>query len=779
MAKDIYIRCDFFCTMQQTDTLPNEELLALITATEDLVFLMSSSGEILNVWISNEDQLFIPRHELIGKTLYEVKPAEEAGKMSDAIAAVMNGEPVAYVEYPSPVDTTQYFQARFKLLHPESEKIVVSVRDISAQKAEQDAVKRNEAKYYKLIQNSQDLITVLDRNGIIIFDSFSVFSPFGFNEKLEGRCVFDFIHPDDVNDARETFARAIQKCGTYGPFEFRFITTDNNYRYIEVIGNNLFHESGINGYVLNSRDVTERRKMEENLAQTNARLNTILESTDSVIFAVDNQLRYIAFNQQHKQVIKQLYDAEINIGDLCLLKGNANADADSQWLRPHIEKALNGEQFSEQYETKLLNGNLLITDVSFNPIHDGQGKITGVAVSYKDITQQVIINRELEKAKNEAEDAARAKSDFLSNMSHEIRTPINAIMGMTDLLLERIHDNESLEYLRSIKYSSDNLLVVINDILDFSKIEAGKVNLEYIDFNLYESLGAISRIFGLKAGEKDLAYECAIDPQVPRFVKGDPYRLNQILLNLIGNAIKFTSKGHVKLQVHIQNETTDKLLIEFVISDTGIGIPEDKIATIFESFTQAYTDITRRFGGTGLGLAITQKLTALMGGNIAIESKLNSGSTFTVTLPFGKTAATEIPHQDKQTTKERDLSHTRVLIVEDNPLNQLVIKHILSSWKAEFEVASNGQEAINLLTQEDFDIVLMDLQMPEMSGYEATQLIRSKNSPVRNPLVPIIAITADAFAETRRRVLEKGMNDFISKPFEKDELYSKIVRLCK
>jgi len=775
----MYIRTDFYCIMHSTDTLPNEELLALIAATEDLVFLLSSNGEILNVWVSNEDQMFMPRHELIGKTLFEIKPPKEAGQMAEAIAAVMGGVPVAYVEYASPIDPSRYFQARFKLLHPESGKIVASVRDISVQKAEQDTIKRNEEKYYKLIQNSHDLITVLDKNGFVIFDSFSVFSPFGFNEKLEGRCVFDFIHPEDVDAARETFASAIQKCGTYGPFEFRFSTADKNYRYVEVIGNNLFHEPGINGYVLNSRDVTERKKMQENLALTNARLNTILESTDSVIFAVDHELHYIAFNQRHKQAIKHLYDTDIHLGDSCLLQQNPYASAHSEWLKPKVERALNGEQFSEQYETTTRYGNLLITDVSFNPIRDALGVITGVAISYKDITQQVIINRELQHAMNEAEDAARAKSDFLSNMSHEIRTPINAIMGMTDFLLERTHDSESLEYLRSIKYSSDNLLVVINDILDFSKIEAGKVNLEHIDFNLYESMAAISRIFGLKAGEKELAYECVISPQVPRIVKGDPYRLNQILLNLIGNAVKFTSKGFVNLGVNVKSENDQQLLIEFVVRDTGIGIPDDKMATIFESFTQAYTDTTRKFGGTGLGLAITQKLTALMGGTIGIESKLNSGSTFTVALPFGKTTATEIPRPDAQTMKERDLSNTRVLIVEDNPLNQLVIKHILSSWKAEYEVAANGQEALDLLTAEDFDIVLMDLQMPEMSGYEATQHIRSKNTIVRNPLIPIIAITADAFAETRRRVLENGMNDFISKPFEKDELYTKIVRLCK
>jgi PAS domain S-box-containing protein len=765
--------------VHQPNTLPQEDLQALITALEDIVFLLDNKGAFLNVWVSDERKLFMPREDFIGKTIFDIKPEIQAKLELDAIDKVLNGEPFIDIEYSSPYDETQHFAARFKRLSGNADKVVVSIRDISRQKAEQDAIKRNEEKYLKLIQNSQDVITVIDAEGKVLFDSFSVYTQFGYKEKIEGKSVFSFVHPEDQQLAKEVFANAMKTEGISGPFEFRFITADGSYRYVECLGNNLFHEPGINGYVINSRDITDRRNIEVNLAMTNARLNTIIESTDAIIFAVDTNLNYIAFNQRHKATIKQLYGTDIEIGQHALVYTTDAATNDREWLKPNLLRALNGEQFSLPYEVKSGDAIVMVNDISFNPIVDKTGVVTGVAVFAKDVTQIVQISREYEKAKNEAEAAARAKSEFLSNMSHEIRTPINAIMGMTDLLLEQVNEPEALEYLRSIKYSSDNLLVIINDILDFSKIEAGKVNLEKIDFNLYERLDAVTRIFSIKAKEKGLTFDCSISENVPRFVKGDPYRLNQILLNLIGNAIKFTQKGSIELKVKNASETTHQVKLEFVVQDTGIGIPEDKIGFIFESFNQAYTDITRRFGGTGLGLAITQKLTHLMGGSISVQSKQNIGSTFTVTLSFEKTNIVEDDRLQSHSEQSRDLRNKRILIVEDNSLNQMVLKHILASWHATFEVAENGTEAIALLADHDFDIVLMDLQMPEMSGYEATQFIRNKNTPVRNPLIPIIAITADAFPETRRRVLETGMNDFVSKPFEKDELYNKIMRLCK
>ncbi|MES2689906.1 MAG: response regulator, partial [Bacteroidota bacterium] len=381
------------------------------------------------------------------------------------------------------------------------------------------------------------------------------------------------------------------------------------------------------------------------------------------------------------------------------------------------------------------------------------------------------------KARNEALKAAQVKSDFLSNMSHEIRTPMNAIIGITDLLLDRITDDTQRDYLNSIKYSADNLLVIINDILDFSKIEAGKIVIENIPFGLHENLEEISKAFRYQAEEKDLELIVNIGENVPKMIMGDPYRLNQILFNLVGNAIKFTSEGTVTIEVKVKQQVNDRYLLFFGVSDTGIGISDDKINTIFESFTQAYTDTSRKFGGTGLGLAITKNLVELQNGYLGLKSTLKRGSTFYFEIAYTEAKNLQPKATGNNTNRFiNSLKGYKVLLVEDNTMNQLVAQQILLKWNAEVSIAETGVEALKYLTSEKFDVVLMDLQMPEMSGYEATRQIRGDNKLVLNPAVPIIALTADAFEETRVKVLKAGMNDFVTKPFKQEELYNKIIK---
>jgi CheY-like chemotaxis protein len=346
-------------------------------------------------------------------------------------------------------------------------------------------------------------------------------------------------------------------------------------------------------------------------------------------------------------------------------------------------------------------------------------------------------------------------------------------------LLEENFTGGNLENLKSIKYSADNLLVIINDILDFSKIEAGKITFENINFDLRLRMAELKKTFDYRAKEKGLEFNVTVPENIPHYIKGDPYRLNQILFNLVGNAIKFTSKGFVEVKTSInESEESDKINLVFEIVDSGIGVPEHKQNKIFESFTQAYTDTTRKFGGTGLGLAITKNLTALQGGYINIKSKVGSGTTFTVEIPFEVGNADAIEKQDK-TEKDLilDLSEIKILLVEDNLMNQFVAKQFFKKWNNEISIANNGLEAIEILVKDDsFDLVLMDLQMPELSGFEATEVIRAEHTKVKNRNIPIIALSADAFQETRRKVLEAGMNDFVTKPFKPEELYHKIVK---
>ena len=393
------------------------------------------------------------------------------------------------------------------------------------------------------------------------------------------------------------------------------------------------------------------------------------------------------------------------------------------------------------------------------------------------ITSRKKVEEELIEAKKIAENAAKIKSDFLSNMSHEIRTPMNAIVGLTEILLDSGFTGQDQENLKTIRLSADNLIVIINDILDYSKMDAGKVKVEPIDFLLEDQLTLIRRSIEKKVSAAKINFEIVTEKNVPKGLVGDPYRLNQVLLNLISNAIKFTHKGKVELNISVLDQVKDgKITLCFKAIDTGIGIPSDKLNTIFESFTQANIFTTRNYGGTGLGLAISQKLVKLMEGTIDVESKEGIGSVFTVCIPF--MIAENIVQKKKTQQKKfnKSLKEIHILVVEDQRINQMVIKQILNKWSNPHVIVSNGEEAIKILGEQDFDLVCMDLQMPVCDGFEATNRIRNRLVKVRNHDIPIIALTADALPETRTKVMDIGMNDYITKPPDLEELYRKIIQ---
>jgi signal transduction histidine kinase/BarA-like signal transduction histidine kinase len=382
-------------------------------------------------------------------------------------------------------------------------------------------------------------------------------------------------------------------------------------------------------------------------------------------------------------------------------------------------------------------------------------------------------NRMLEKEKEKVLHSLLVKEQFMANMSHEIRTPMNGIIGLTNLLLDTPLNSEQQEFLQFIKRCADNLLVIVNDILDLSKIDAGKITFEAIDFNIYTLINSIIRLFKVRAEEKGLLLESNISKSIPEVLVGDPVRLNQIVTNLIGNAIKFTEEGYVRLSVEQQSQTADTVMLLFTVQDTGIGIPADKMSMIFESFTQANSDTTRKYGGTGLGLAITKKLVEHQGGSIWVMSRIHEGSSFQFKLTFKKpdpSYPAEIT--SKTTEKTTSLRKIRVLIVEDNEVNQLITDKIMKDRGFEAEIAEDGKAAILKLQENHYDIILMDIQMPQMDGYEAIQYIR-QNMGIKSA-IPIIALTAHATTEEVEKCYFAGANDYISKPFKPDELISKI-----
>ncbi|GAL86435.1 signal transduction histidine kinase [Sporocytophaga myxococcoides] len=391
-----------------------------------------------------------------------------------------------------------------------------------------------------------------------------------------------------------------------------------------------------------------------------------------------------------------------------------------------------------------------------------------------DITQQKQTSEILKKEKEHAEASSKAKEQFISVISHEIRTPMNTVVGMTNLLLQSQHYPEQRDYLNALKASSDNLLAIVNDILDLSKIESGKIFFEQTDFSLRNLLEDLRKTFAFKAAEKNVLITLNVSNDIPLYLKGDPFRLNQILLNLISNSVKFTEVGTIDIVADLIESSPKEIQILFTIKDTGIGIPEEKLSLIFESFTQANLDISRKYGGTGLGLTITKKLIELQGGNIGVESKINEGSKFIFNLKFIRSQKTKIRvPPESSINKFQGLDNLRLLVVEDNKMNQLVVLKFLEKQNIQADIAEDGPQALELLKNKEYDLILMDIQMPGMDGYKVSEIIRKEFSEPKSS-TPIIALTAMALSEVQEKIKVYGINDYILKPFSPDSLFSKI-----
>jgi len=438
-----------------------------------------------------------------------------------------------------------------------------------------------------------------------------------------------------------------------------------------------------------------------------------------------------------------------------------------------IFKNLKTEQYAYNIEFYFKKKDGDYTYLEFNSINlHHKDKIDGLILDCRDIAQRKKDAEELVKAQ-------KAKELFLANMSHEIRTPISGIAGMISLLEKFDINPEGKKYINAIKHSADHLKIIINDILDFAAIEAGKLSFEHIGFKPAEQIEIVVNSFELNAKEKGLSIELIVDANPELILLGDPVRLNQVLVNLINNAVKFTPSGTITVSMKIIEEDNKNAIVRFSVKDTGIGIPEDKKKNIFESFSQADATINRRFGGTGLGLAISKHIVEVQGGKITLESRLNQGSEFTFEIPFEKGVEADLPDKAAENAIEPiQLTGIKVLLVEDNDINRLYASKVLQELGCRVETAENGQEAIDKLKESNFEIILMDLQMPILDGFEATKIIRTEFPDARRN-VPIIALTANAIKGDNEKCLEVGMNDYLSKPFTSEKLRNKIFASLK
>jgi PAS domain S-box-containing protein len=430
-----------------------------------------------------------------------------------------------------------------------------------------------------------------------------------------------------------------------------------------------------------------------------------------------------------------------------------------------------GKSWRNEICNKHKNGNLFWVDTSINPIFDMEGNIIQFLSISNLITQRKEFEKQLAHAKDQAEASLRTKRRFLANISHEIRTPLHAILGVSEQIISSLPESGTKEQMTLVNDSANVLLNIINDVIDISRMEEGKMKLDRVSFDLKQVIESIFKLLHAYASQKNLGFELNFDPALNQIVSGDPVRLRQVLINIIGNAIKFTEKGNVRLTCKPVFSNDHKIQVSFLCEDTGVGISEEMKKRLFQDFSQEDESFQRKFGGSGLGLAITNELVKMMEGTIQIDSEKNAGTQVHILLPFSTQQVSEAPVIEKVTIDKEKLKKINVLIAEDNQFNRVLLQVIFNKNQINNDMAVNGVEAYNMCMSNDYDIILMDIQMPEMDGLEAMRKIRTDKSN----RIPIIAVTANAIQEELNYYLEEGFNDFITKPFTEEALLLKML----
>lgn len=514
-------------------------------------------------------------------------------------------------------------------------------------------------------------------------------------------------------------------------------------------------------------DITEIKEARQTLERSTTQYRDLLAHTQALIGTHDLQGRLLSVNPAVEELMGLPAAAIVGCHLTQAVPPELHAGVQQYLTEIKVNKHSQGvmklvNQHDEQHY--ILFNNFKVDDPGKEPYVVAYGQV---------ITERVQAERELRRAKREAEANARAKENFLANMSHEIRTPMNGVLGMAGLLAKTPLDAQQRQYLDTILTSGRNLLAVLNDVLDMAKISAGKLELEHIPFDLSKSIRTAAQTLAYRAAEKNLIFDIQPLSLSEPVVLSDPYRLNQVLLNLLSNAIKFTERGSVTLGSDVLRDTATAVTVRFWVRDTGIGIPAEKQEQIFENFTQAYADTSRRFGGTGLGLTISRSLVQQLGGELELSSTPGQGTWFAFTLTLPKAPDQQAPPLPAAPDYNR-LRGTRVLLAEDSATNRQLTTLILKNWGIAVDSAVNGPDALALFLARDYDVILMDIQMPGMSGLEVTEAIRQSQDPARAD-IPIIALTANAFRTDRERYLQAGMNDCLTKPFEEADLYQKLV----
>ena len=585
-------------------------------------------------------------------------------------------------------------------------------------------------------------------------------------KELIGRSMDELIHPHDRPILIQ--ARSRRQAGETSSYEARLIRSDGCVFPVQVTGTPRWQDGKFFGSIVAVTDLTERKRFEDELKKSEAENRLLLDSIPDSIFLLDKEGNFLDYRTPNSSILYA--PAELFMGK----------NIHSIMPQDLVELTMNNLGLARQsgkmqvFEYQLpANGEIKHFEARINLCEGGD-----FLALVRDVTERKRSDEMLWKAKEEAEAAAKAKSEFLANMSHEIRTPLNAVIGLTGLLLDTDLTPEQRNYLEIVRNSSDSLLSVINDILDFSKIDGGMMELEHSPFDLRRCIESTMDLMVTRAAEKGLVLKVVLDDQLPTMLVGDASRLRQVLANLLSNAVKFTDKGFVEVSVR-GNAIPEGFELRFDVLDTGIGMPQDKLDRLFMPFSQIDSSITRRYGGTGLGLAISKRLVGMMGGRIWAKSNPGVGSTFTFTIKVKLPCMQPVQHEVKDLKPDikppieghfQQALPLSILLAEDNAVNQMVLLQMLRKIGYQADLASNGFDVLAALDRQAYDVVLMDIQMPDMDGFEATRRILARFPKMKRPR--IIALTAHALNGDRERCLKAGMDGYLSKPVKIEDLQS-------
>lgn len=746
----------------------------LIESVQDIIYKISPKGYFTFVNGVVKNRLGYTESEIIGKH-FTILIVPEYVEFLVVTYREMIQQRIgsAYNEFPIKAKDGRiiWIGQTVRLIQSENSvmELVAVARDISDRKATEDSLRATKTRLSTVITNLQKGVLVEDENRRIVLvnqqfcDIFSI--PSSPKSMIDMDCSlaseqakYLFKHPN------------IFMARTRKILEKKRLIVDENLQmadgrvllrtYIPI-----YLEKQYKGHLWEYSDITEQYNARELIRKSEEKYRGILDNMELGLLEVDNDQVIIRAYDRFCQMIGYTQTELLgkSAPELLLPREFDNI------LNQNQEERKKGNGSSYELQLKKKDGNLLWAIISGAPIFGDEGEVVGSMGIHYDITERKLLEQELEKAKSIAEEARQSEKQFLANMSHEIRTPLNAIIGMTHLLFDTRPNQQQYDYLEILKTSADFLLILISDLLDMAKIEAGKVEVQNQPFDLSGLLRTTQRLFQIKLESRPIELNLLIDGRITGYYIGDDLMLNQILLNLIGNAEKFTEKGSIDITVKQQKQDEEFDWIEFKVQDSGGGIPAEKIDVIFQKFKQVNAH-GHKHKGTGLGLAITKQLVEIQGGIITVNSEEGVGSTFTFTLPYKKSESKTLPKTHEIKIAPKNLKGSRILVAEDNIMNQKYISSLLTKWEVNFIIASDGKKAVEQAQKQLFDLILMDIQMPNMDGYEASITIR--NTECLNQKTTIIALTASAMSDQKNKAMSVGMNDFVTKPFAPNNLLS-------